>query len=504
MSSEDQSTLAAHISKVLGLDSAAVAVEYQGAAVTWGELARCAAEIERCLAAAGIDRSAPIGWAARNRPGAVAAFVALAASGRMIVPLRPNYATAAFRDDIRAQRLQAVIGDPEDWAGDGVIEAAQEAGSLGIEVAGPPLAVRLHPELAEPGLGPYRAAAPGFVLERLTSGTTGAPKRIPVREDVLIPSLRSGEQKRPGEQPEPLRLKKSPALLFKPFSHAGGLFGLLLSLYQARPIVLFEKFKVDDWVAAVRKYRPQSASLVPAMIRMLLEAEIDLADLSSLRAIRSGTAPLEPEIQEAFEARFGVPILIDYGAAEFIGGLAGWSLDDYRAFGKVKRGSVGRARPDVAIRVVDQAARTPQPAGEIGIVEIRSDRYGPDWISTNDLASIDADGFVFLRGRADDAINRGGFKILPEEVAAVLRQHPDIADAAVIGAPDARLGQVPVAAIEVSAGAQAPDGKSLSAFLRERLPAYMVPVEYHVLAELPRTASLKINRPALKQLLGLA
>jgi acyl-CoA synthetase (AMP-forming)/AMP-acid ligase II len=320
---------------------------------------------------------------------------------------------------------------------------------------------------------------------------------------VLIPSLRSGEQKSKDGPEEPLKIKRSPALLFKPFSHAGGLFGLLLALYQARPIVLFEKFNVPEWVAAVREYRPKSASLVPAMIRMLLEADFDPADLSSLLAVRSGTAPLEPELQEEFERRFGVPILIDYGAAEFIGGLAGWTLADHRAFGLAKRGSVGRARGDVAIRTVDTETFAPQVAAETGLVEIKSDRYGPEWIRTNDLATIDADGFIFLRGRADDAINRGGFKVLPEEVAAVLRQHSAIADAAVVGKSDARLGQVPVAAIELADGATAPKPAELDAHLRAQLPAYMVPVEYRVVDSLPRTISMKVSRPELKKLLGV-
>jgi acyl-CoA synthetase (AMP-forming)/AMP-acid ligase II len=504
MTDHADQTLAERLAAVLSLQPDAIAVDYQGQSIRWVELARAAAEIEALLVEAGIERSAPVGWAARNRPAAVAGFIALVANGRMVVPLRPNYAVANFREDITAQRLKAVIGDSDDWAGEGVVDAARAAGSVGIEIAGPPFAVRFVAGLERPGPGPHREPSPDHVLERLTSGTTGAPKRIPVGQDVLIPSLRSGEQKRLGQAEEPLALKRSPALLFKPFSHAGGLFGLLLALYQARPIVLFEKFNVPEWVAAVRKYKPKSASLVPAMIRMLLDAEVDPADLSSLIAIRSGTAPLEPEVQDEFERRFGVAILIDYGAAEFIGGLAGWTIDDHRAFRDSKRGSVGRARRDVAIRTVDPESFAPTAAGVTGLVEIRSDRYGPDWIRTNDLAEIDADGFIFLRGRADDAINRGGFKVLPEEVAAVLRQHPKIGDAAVIGRPDPRLGQVPVAAIELPEGisvAPAPD--ELDAFLRRTLPAYMVPVDYRVVDALPRTISMKVSRPELKKLLGL-
>lgn len=495
-------SLGERLARILNLDASSTAIEFDRKIITWGELAQAAADVEQLLEGLGIDKSAPIGWAARNRPAAVAGFVSLIISGRMVVPLRPNYAVSNFKDDILAQRLVAVIGDDEDWNGVGVIEAAREVGTVGIKISGTPLKVELLAELSLPGPGPHRKQELGYVLERLTSGTTGAPKRIPVKQEVLIPALQSGEQKQSGNSVA-LQLQRSPALLLKPFSHAGGLFGLLLALYQARPIVLFEKFKVDDWVAAVKKYRPKSASLVPAMIRMVLDADVAPEDLSSLLAIRSGTAPLEPEVQMDFESRFGVPILIDYGAAEFIGGLAGWTLADHKKYGVEKRGSVGRARSDVQIRTIDPEELAPQSASQTGLVEIKSDRYGADWIRTNDLAMIDDDGFIFLRGRADDAINRGGFKILPEEVAAIIRRHPAVADAAVIGAPDPRLGQVPIAAVELLYPSVIPDQKELDHLVRENLPAYMVPVEYRFVAALPRTVSMKVSRPELRRLLGL-
>ena len=499
---DSQNGFQQRIANVLSLSPDEVAIEAGEQSVTWRELQQASNEVIALLKAHGVDASAPVGWAARNRPTAVVTFVALILSGRMVVPLRPSYAAANFIEDIETQRLQAVLGDYDDWSADGVIAAAQEAGSVGIEVVGPPFSVRVVPGLEQLGQGPHRDVPPGLVLERLTSGTTGTPKRIPVSRDILMPSLRSGEQNA-GQTNAQLALKHSPALLFKPFSHAGGLFGLLMALYQARPIVLFEKFNVDDWVAAVKQYRPKAASLVPAMIRMVLDSAPNPEALSSLLAIRSGTAPLEPEVQEEFEQRYGVPILVDYGAAEFIGGLAGWTLGDHKKFGEEKRGSVGRARKDVNIRVVDRNQFYPLDDDETGLVEIKSNRYGPEWNRTNDLARIDTEGFIFLEGRADDAINRGGFKVLPEEVAGVLRKHAAVADAVIVAKSDERLGQVPVAAIELVKGAKAPHPVDLNTLVREQLPSYMVPVEYIVLPSLPRTASMKVSRPELRKLLGL-
>jgi long-chain acyl-CoA synthetase len=505
MSSMSTKHLGERIRSVLLLKPDAVAVEAGHTVATWEDLGQAAGEIEALLLRNGVSRDVPVGWVARNRPAAVAAFVGLLIGGWMVVPLRPRQASATFAAELAAQRLCAVLADDDDWAEEGVVAAAAQTGTLGIVVSGSsPVRTSVHPELSMVGAGPHRQPMPGYILERLTSGTTGAPKRIPVQEDVLIPSLQSAEQRAQGAAESELSLKRSPAILLKPFSHAGGLFGLLLALYQARPMVLLERFVPEEWARAVERYQIKSASLVPAMIQMILEANIEPQLLKSLKAVRAGTAPLDLQVQIDFEQRYGVPILVDYGAAEFIGGVAGWTLDDHRRYASLKRRSVGRARSDVQLKVAaPDGPGTALQAGQVGVLSVRCDRFGPDWIRTNDLASIDEDGFLFLHGRADDAINRGGFKILPEEVAAVLRRYPGVRDAAVIGKADRRLGQVPVAAIEMAPGAIAPTAEELIAFARQALTPYMIPTEFRIVEALPRTASMKVSRPELKALLGL-
>jgi long-chain acyl-CoA synthetase len=497
-------TLASRLRSVLELDPNAIAVEAAGHRHSWGEIAAAASEIGRLLDAAGVPADAPVGWFAHNRPASVAAFVGLVLCGRMVVPLRPRQSPAATCTELAIQGLCAIIGHAQDWQIEGVVAAADATGSLGIAVVddGPMHASKV-PGLATVGPGPHRAPQPGIVLERLTSGTTGPPKRIPVGEDVLLPALRAGEQSTAASDSQPLRLQKSPAILLKPFSHAGGLFGLLLALYQARPMVLIDRFDPLQWAAVIERYQPRSASLVPAMIRMILDADIPPASLASLKAVRSGTAPLEPQVQAEFESRYGIPVLIDYGAAEFIGGIAGWTLEDHRQFGVTKRGSVGRLRRDVqvSLRSIEDGAEVTR--GEVGVLHLRGPRFGDGWQRTNDLAMLDADGFLFLKGRADDAINRGGFKVLPEEIAAVLRRYPGVRDAAVIGKADARLGEVPVAAIELAPGCAVPSADDLRKFAREHMSAYMVPVEFRIVEELPRTVSMKVSRPLLKSLLGI-
>ncbi len=491
------------IAQVLGLSPDTVAVEFDGLTTNWRALAEAAQAIEAHLAAIGVPHDAAIGWVARNRPAGVAAFVALLLAGRPIAPLRPNQSLIGFRDEIQAQRLQAIIADASDWALDGVVAAAAEAGSSGICVQGQTgFEVSLVPGLEQVGAGPHREDTPGMVVERLSSGTTGPPKRIAVSVETLLPALRSAEAAASSRGADrPLAVKTSPAIILSPFTHAGGIFGLLMALYQARPIVLFERFEVARWAEAVRRHKPKSASLVPAMIRMVLASDTPTEALASLHAVHSGTAPLDPESQIAFETRFGLPVLIDYGAAEFIGGVAGWSLGDHRQFAEKKRGSVGRPRPDVHLRAIDQTTGETLGAGLIGQLDIKSARFGADWIRTMDLASLDEDGFLYIHGRVDDAINRGGFKVLPDEVAAILRQFPGVGDVAVVGIPDDRLGQVPIAVIEPDGAG--PDLDGLAAFARERLAAYQVPVRFQIVPALPRTTTLKVSRPELKAMLGL-
>lgn len=138
--------------------------------------------------------------------------------------------------------------------------------------------------------------------------------------------------------------------------------------------------------------------------------------------------------------------------------------------------------------------------GEVGVVNLQSPRFAPGWHKTNDLAVIDEDGFLFLRGRTDDAINRGGFKIVPDEVVTALLRYPGVRDAAVVGKTDARLGEVPVAAIRMDATDFPPDVAALERHLRDHLAAYMIPTEFRFVEDLPRTASMKIDRPAVRAL----
>jgi acyl-coenzyme A synthetase/AMP-(fatty) acid ligase len=184
-------------------------------------------------------------------------------------------------------------------------------------------------------------------------------------------------------------------------------------------------------------------------------------------------------------------------------------MADRRKWGTEKRGSVGRPHPGVELRIVDPANGHDVEPGAVGVLLARAPQiagaHQGEWTRTNDLARIDEDGFVFIEGRVDDVIIRGGFKVDPTSVAAILCQHEDVIDAAVIALPDERLGQVPGAAVVLAAGKQSrPEAElqaELQAWVRSHLAPYAVPVVIRPVDALPRTPTMKIAQVPLVELL---
>jgi acyl-coenzyme A synthetase/AMP-(fatty) acid ligase len=140
------------------------------------------------------------------------------------------------------------------------------------------------------------------------------------------------------------------------------------------------------------------------------------------------------------------------------------------------------------------------PPGSDGIVEVFSPRVGPEWIRTSDIGVIDEDGFLFHRGRADGAIVRGGFKLMPESIERALLLHPSVSAAAIVGIADPRLTQIPVAAIQLRPGAAKPTVADLEKHLRQHVPATHIPVHWRFVEFLPKTPSFKVDRPAVRRL----
>lgn len=272
---------------------------------------------------------------------------------------------------------------------------------------------------------------------------------------------------------------------------------MLQCIAEARPFVLLERFELNAWAEAVRKHRPRAVSLVPAALRTVLHSDLPPTDLDSVRAVTCGTAPLSADDADAFTAKYGIPVLTSYAATEFGGGVAGWTLPDHQQYWRSKRGSVGRANPGAQLRVVADDG-TPLGPDEVGLLEVKPGQLGPTahWMRTTDMARIDADGFLWIVGRADQAIIRGGFKVMPDDVRAAL-EPPAVAGAAVIARPDERLGETPAAMVELREPGTA-DADALVEHLRERLARYEIPTEIAIVDTIPRTPSGKADLGAIQ------
>lgn len=456
-------------------------IEFGGRWYSGDEVAAYGAAVTALLDAAGLAPDAPVGLVVRNRYPHAAATIAALATGRPLAMIYSFQSPEAIAADIERLDVAAVLVDPQDWT-DAVTTAIHRIGAAGVSLGAEVTA------LTAAGATRQRPRLDG-ALAILTSGTTGPPKRFVVRAAVLEHTVFSvtGGQAAPDEPPE---------LVYWPLGGIGGVCQLVTGVYVGKRMVLMERFSVPAWVDVVKTHGLQRVGVQPAVVRMLLEADLPAADLSSLQYVMSASGPLDVPTRDAFEQRYGIPVLTAYGATEFAGSVCTWTPDLYREIGARKRASSGRALPGVEVRIIDGDTGAAVPTGEQGILTAKVPLLGPDWVRTTDIASVDEDGFITLHGRADGAINRGGFKIIPETVRGVLISHPEVRDAGVVGVPDARLGEVPFAVVETVPGATVTEDDLLAA-VREALPAHHVPVSVAFVDELPRTPSLKVSAPGV-------
>ncbi|OBI23939.1 AMP-dependent synthetase [Mycobacterium sp. E1386] len=481
--------LSQRIADVLNLDPDAHAIEFDGQWISWFRV-RAMAEAIAAHTAGG-----EVGMLLRNRPGQVAAFLGVLLGGGTVVVINPSRGDQRTQADIAALRLPLIIGEHDDLTA--LVRPTTDTST--VEISG-----RLDdPEEACLTVPPARGNGlrPGVAVRMLTSGTTGPPKRIDLGYDMLARSVMGAEADRP---PAPTELRRGVAIVNSPLVHIGGVFRVLQCIAEARPFALLERFELNAWAEAVRRHRPRTVSLVPAALRTVLHSDVPRADLESIRAVTCGTAPLAADDADAFTEKYGIPVLTSYAATEFGGGVAGWTLPDYQRYWPTKRGSVGRANPGAQLRVVSDDG-TPLGHDRIGLLEVKPGQLGPSaqWMRTTDMARIDADGFVWIVGRADQAIIRGGFKVMPDDVRTALESHPAVAAAAVVGRPDPRLGATPVAMVEPREPASV-ESDALVDYLRTQLARYEIPTEIAIVEAIPRTASGKADLGAVQRFFSAA
>jgi long-chain acyl-CoA synthetase len=471
--------LSRRIDDVLGLQPDAPALEYERQWLSWGELSKMA---DRIGSLVGDGSHQPqIGILLRNRPAQVATLLGVLRRGATVVVINPARGDERTKADVKQLALPLIIGQSDDLATLGEPPATTVV-SISDDLADEPKVVAVSQARA------HHEVRPGVAVRMLTSGTTGPPKRVDLTYDMLAHSVMGPEGDRP---PAPRELRRGVAIVNSPLVHIGGVFRVLQCVAEARPFVLLERFELNRWAEAVREHRPRAVSLVPAALRMVLHSNLGRDDLASIRAVTSGTAPLSAEDSDAFTEKYGIPVLTSYAATEFGGGVAGWTLADHQKYWRIKRGSVGRVNPGAQLRVVGDDGGPLEP-GKVGLLEVKPGQLGPcaQWMRTTDMARIDADGFLWIIGRADQAIIRGGFKVMPDDVRTALESHPDVAGAAVVGRGDKRLGETPVAMVELREPGSA-NAAALSDYLRTRLARYEIPTDITIVDELPRTPSGK-------------
>jgi long-chain acyl-CoA synthetase len=295
-----------------------------------------------------------------------------------------------------------------------------------------------------------------------------------------------------------------------PMFHVFGLSSVLNVVVRfAGTLVLIPRFEPDAVLDAIARYRCTIFSGVPTMYYALLQADLAGRDLSSLRVGISGGAAIPGEVIRAFEEKFpGVVILEGYGLSETA------STTTFNVSAEQRKVlSIGKPIWGVEVRVVDKQDKPLPPGPEnIGEIVIRghnvmkgyygnpaatAEAFAGGWFHTGDLAYADEDGYLFIVDRVKDMVIRGGYNVYPREIEEVLFAHPAVAEAAVIGRPDPRLGEEVVAFVVLKPGAEA-DPDDIIAYSRERLAAYKYPREVRIAADLPRGPTGKILKRELR------
>jgi acyl-coenzyme A synthetase/AMP-(fatty) acid ligase len=481
--------------KALAFNAERQAIEWRDHWYTWGQLRRIAERTIELLHASGADPRAPVALLPRNYPASIGAMFGIICENRNIQMIHVYQSPEGIARDIAKLRPAVVVAMASDLT-DGVQQVLKDEGiaAIAIDDLELDLLKGLENSTIECTL---RDGSPQFEL--LTSGTTGPPKQFLLSYDMLAEHMVQNNIF--GTQDAIDTASIPPVFQYLSFSTITGLYLVLPTLLHGIRITLVDRFNLAAWHKWVVKHRPLMAGLPPPAIQMILEAELPVEDLSSLHYAGTGAAPLDPNLQRAFESRYGIPILLTYGATEFGGPVAQNTFQLRQQWGDAKFNSVGKGFAGAQLRVVDADTGTELPIGAEGVLEVMAPRMGEHWIRTSDQALIDSDGFLFIKGRADGAINRGGFKMLPDDIERVLQLHPSVAAAGVIGIADKRLGQVPGAVIELDPREPAPTVEELEAHLRQHVASTHIPAAWRIVDRLPYTNMMKVDRVALRQLL---
>jgi acyl-CoA synthetase (AMP-forming)/AMP-acid ligase II len=350
-----------------------------------------------------------------------------------------------------------------------------------------------------------------------TSGTTGKPKGAELTHRALVGNIAAAAA-------WPTRLHRDEAVFSLPIAHIMGFIVLMGYACAGIPVYLIKSFRPVDVLEAIERRRATVFIGVPAMFRLMLEAGAEERDLTSVRLWGSGADVMHPEVAKRFK-QMGASVTLPfigplgeaifaegYGMVETAGGVAAKISPPMLDVGLGD--SLGVSLPGYRMRVVDQHGGDvlPGTVGELwikgpGVIrgywsspEATAEAVTEDgWLRTGDLARRGPLGTVVFMGRQKEVIKHGGYSVYASEVQQALEAHPQVLEAAVLGLTDARVGEIPAAAVRIADGAELTQ-LGLESWLSERLADYKVPKRFVVVDELPRTGTDKLQKQLLREL----
>lgn len=468
---------------------------------TYGELLRAAQGAAQMLADTACSHVALLDESSEAAP--IALFGA-ALAGIPYVPL--NYRLADEDLGALLQRVApaCVIGDTD--------RADQLDPDSGHQLMRREAFVAAAEAAADSASGKEREGE-GIAAQIFTSGTTAAPKAALLRHANLLGYIL-------GTVEFCSAAEEDAQLVCVPPYHIAGISALLSSIYSMRRIVMLPAFEPDDWLRLVAAEKVSNAFVVPTMLGRIverLEAGVE-ADLSSLQAIAYGGGRMPPELIARTLELFPVTDFTNaYGLTETSSTIALLGPDDHRLAQhsddpavRARLGSVGRPLPTVELEIRDDNGHK-LPPGERGEIYVRGEQVSGEykersaldaegWFPTRDAGWLDEEGYLFLAGRADDVIVRGGENISPGEIEDVLMEHPAIAEAAAVGVPSAEWGEAVGVAVVFRPGHDGLPDDTLRSLVRERLRSSRVPEQIRVLDAMPYNEMGKLLRREIRNL----
>lgn len=452
------------------------ALESAGRVWTFRDLDALASAVAGSLAARGVGPGDRVAMLGGNDPAYPPVLFGIARAGAVAVPLNWRLSGPELAWQVNRVGARVLLHDEPLAA-----TAATVSGQCGIAAAAFAAVLEGEP-------GPASGTWSGDFVLMFTSGTTGRPKAARLTFENFFASAAASA----------FNIGVSPAdrwLACMPLCHVGGLSILTRSLLQGTTAVLHRAFDPAAVNAALRKEAITLLSVVPTMLQRMLEADSEPYP-PTVRAVLVGGGPVSRELLEQAAAR-GLPVLQTYGLTEATSQVTTLAPADALAH----LGSAGKPLFGTRVRI----DAPPGQPGEILVAgptvfagyfddpEATSRALRDGWLHTGDIGHLDADGFLTVLDRRDDLIVSGGENVYPAEVEAALEAHPQVREAAVVGLPDPRWGQVVAAALVLEPGTTLNEA-DLEAWLRPRLAAYKLPRRWLALDALPRTTSGKLQR----------